>query len=103
MTKESSNEKPQSDIPNRLRRIIDYKLGKRGMFTQLEQATGITRAAWNHIYNGRNKPNMDTLEQLCLLYPEYTLWLMTGRINSNTGQTSPDEEQLIELQKKLND
>jgi len=74
------------------------------MFSQLEEATGITKGAWSHIYNGRNKPNMDTLEQLCKLFPEYTLWLMTGRTAPpEAGQSSPDLEQLEELTRAVGD
>lgn len=102
MKDQSTSEKKQSNIPIRLRKIIDYKFNGRGSFSKLEEQTGITRAAWSHIYHGRNNPNMDTLEQICRMFPEYTLWIMTGRIAPEAGQTSPDLEQLEELKKAVN-
>jgi len=86
-----------SDMQLRLQRIIDYRYPKRGAFTTLSSETGISAAAWNHVFHGRNKPTGEHLEHICRLFPEYTLWLMTGKTALNAGQTSPDIEQLEKL------
>ena len=88
-------------LSERLVKIIDYRYPRRAAFSALERDTGITQAAWRHIYNGRNHPSAETLEALCKLFPEYTLWLMTGMANEGSGQTSPDIEQLRELEQRV--
>lgn len=88
-------------LSERLRKIIDYRLPRRGAFAQLEKDTGVTQAAWRHIYNERNQPSADSLLAICKLYPQYTLWLMTEQTNVGAGQTSPDIDQLEELQKAV--
>jgi hypothetical protein len=88
-------------LSDRVTKLIDHCLPKRGAFTQLAQDTGISAPAWNHVYHGRNKPTGEQLEQLCKLFPSYTLWLMTGQTNESAGQTSPDIEQLRKLEKRV--
>lgn len=88
-------------ILERLIKIIDYRLPKKGAFTHLEELTGIDARSWGHAYNGRTKLGSEHLEQMCKLFPEYTLWLMTGMASPETGQTSPEIEQLQELEKRV--
>lgn len=88
-------------LSDRFKKIIDLSYPRHGAFTQLEAATGISRATWSATYNGRNEPTGRTLEALCGQFPEYTLWLMTEQTNEAAGQTSPDIEQLRELEKKV--
>lgn len=88
-------------LSDRLAKLIDHCLPKRGAFTRLERDTEISAAAWNHVYHGRNKPTGEHLEHLCRLFPQYTLWLMTGQTNADAGQTSPEIEQLQQLQRSV--
>ncbi|QDF95455.1 hypothetical protein CJ010_02240 [Azoarcus sp. DD4] len=88
-------------IYERLIKIINARLPRHGAFALLEEKTGISARAWAHVWHGRTKPSADHLEQICLLYPEYTLWLMTGRTSPEAEQTSPDLEQLEELKKTV--
>lgn len=74
---------------------------RRGAFAELERLTDIGAKAWSHVYHGRTSPDAKHLEKLCLLFPEYTLWLMTGQVSPEAGQTSPELEQLEELQKSV--
>ncbi|NMG35947.1 DNA-binding protein [Azoarcus sp. TTM-91] len=85
----------------RLIKIINARLPRHGAFTLLEEQTGISARAWAHVWHGRTKPSADHLEQICGLFPEYTLWLMTGRTAPEAGQTSPDLEQLEALKKSV--
>ncbi len=90
-----------SDMQNRLQKIIDYRLPSRGRFIGLAERSNTSAPAWNHIYHGRSKPTGEQLEAICKMFPEYTLWLMTGQTNEAAGQTSPEIEQLRELEKKV--
>lgn len=63
----------------------------------MEKDSGVSRAMWSHIYNGRAKPHGEHLEHICNKHPQYAYWLMTGRTDPEHGHTSPDIEQLEEL------
>lgn len=85
----------------RLIKVIDYRYPKRGAFTQLAKESGISSNMWSHIYHGRVKPHGEHLEHICQRFPEYSLWLMTEQTNAAAGQSSPDLDQLNELQKTV--
>lgn len=55
-------------------RIIDCKVNT---LTQIE--TGRTK-----------NPASDTPQAVCKAFPQYTLWLMTGQVNPEGGQISPE-------------
>ncbi len=86
---------------SRLIKIVDHRMPRHGAFSELEARTGISARAWAHVYNQRTKAGSEHLEKLCELFPEYTLWLMTGQVSPEAGQTSPELEQLEELQKSI--
>jgi transcriptional regulator with XRE-family HTH domain len=44
---------------------------------------GIQRSSVSHVLSGRNKPSIDFLEKILIIFPDIdTTWLITGRINS---------------------
>jgi len=88
-------------LKSRLITIINRRLPTRRPYAELESLTGIDAEAWKNTSNGRTKPSAAQLEAICKLFPEYTLWLMTGNVLPNAGQTSPDLEALNELKKKV--
>lgn len=96
-----ANELLLSDMQMRLQKVIDHCFSKRGKFAELSKLTDTSAAAWNQLYHGRSKPTGAHLEALCQMFPQYTLWLMTGQTNEAAGQTSPEIEQLRELEKKV--
>lgn len=70
-------------------------------FKGLENATGIKAKKWSHMYNGRTQPSAEMIEAIGKLFPEYAYWLITGKTIPEHGQTSPDLEQLAELQRSI--
>lgn len=90
-----------SEISERLKKAIDKKAPQHGAISELARQTGINRATLSAAYTGRNPPNAEILAVFCNLWPEYALWLMTGKVAPEAGQTSPDLEQLQELQKAV--
>jgi len=45
---------------------------------------GVQRSSISHILSGRNKPSIDFLEKILLVFPEIDIsWLITGRITSS--------------------
>lgn len=88
-------------LNERLITIINSAFPPRRPFAELETQTGIDAQAWKHFYSGRNRPSAAQLEAICKLFPRYTLWLMTGNVNEEAGQTSPEIEALNELKKRV--
>lgn len=88
-------------ITQRLIAIINRRMPARRPFAELETLTGIDAQAWKHMASERTKLSAAQLEAICRLFPEYTLWLMTGNVNTDAGQTSPDIEALDELKKRV--
>lgn len=45
---------------------------------------------WQNIKRGRARFGIEEAEALAELFPEYALWLITGRTNPEAGQISPE-------------
>lgn len=58
----------------------------------LEEKTGIDRSNWYSLKQGRRRANEDDISGMIQLYPQFALWLVTGQITPETGQTSPEYE-----------
>jgi transcriptional regulator with XRE-family HTH domain len=44
---------------------------------------GVQRSSVSHVLSGRNKPSIDFLEKILIVFPDIdTTWLITGRISS---------------------
>jgi len=44
---------------------------------------GVQRSSVSHVLSGRNKPSIDFLEKILIVFPDIdTTWLITGRNNS---------------------
>lgn len=61
--------------------------------TDFERETGIKAKTWSNIENGLQKANEDHLIAITTRWPEFTLWLMTGKIAPEIGQINPEIEE----------
>ena len=61
---------------------------------ELEQRTGISRYTWNNLKNpARNREiKAEEIEAIVHLYPQFSLWVVSGKIAPEIGQVSPDYE-----------
>ncbi|TAL50635.1 MAG: DNA-binding protein [Methylovulum sp.] len=78
-------------LRERLIKVIDYK-GETPK--SMEEKTGIDRAKWSNIK--RKDPIRATeehFEAVFKLWPEYALWIATGKANIEAGQVSPELEE----------
>ncbi|MFZ3186279.1 MAG: helix-turn-helix transcriptional regulator [Pseudomonas sp.] len=57
---------------------------------KLEELSGIDREKWYALRNGKRRANEDDIEAIVKIAPEYALWLASGQIAPEAGQTSPD-------------
>ena len=60
---------------------------------KLEKMSGIDRSKWYHLRNGKRRANEDDIEAIVKLAPQYALWLTTGKVIPEAGQTSPDYDE----------
>jgi len=61
---------------------------------QLEQLTGISRYTWSNLKNPAKSREIkaDEIEAVVKLYPQFALWIVSGNIHPECGQTSPEYE-----------
>jgi transcriptional regulator with XRE-family HTH domain len=61
---------------NRIKRFVSHKNISAG---ELAELTGVQRSNISHIFNGRNKPGAQFIENFLLAFPDVNArWLLTG-------------------------
>lgn len=69
----------------RLRDLIDI-----AGLDELAKVTDIKGTRWRTVrYDKRTRVSTEEVEELVKLFPKYALWLTTGNIAPEIGQTSP--------------
>lgn len=56
---------------------------------KLEELSGIDREKWYALRKGGRRANEDDISSIVKIHPEYALWLASGEIAPECGQTSP--------------
>lgn len=56
---------------------------------KLEELSGIDREKWYALRKGGRRANEDDISSIVKIHPEYALWLASGQIAPECGQTSP--------------
>lgn len=58
-----------------------------------ERETGIDRYRWGNIRNGKARVSDAEIDAVVKLFPQYALWIASGEIAPECGQTSPDYDE----------
>lgn len=58
-----------------------------------EKETGIDRYRWGNIRSGKARLSDAEIEAVVKLFPRYALWIASGEIAPECGQTSPDYDE----------
>ncbi|WP_339325539.1 DNA-binding protein [Pseudomonas knackmussii] len=58
-----------------------------------EKQTGIDRYRWGNVRNGKARITDAEIEAVVELFPQYALWLVTGKIAPECGQTNPEYDE----------
>ena len=74
-------------------RIIAILEHKKLTAKKLEEASGIDSEKWYALRKGGRRVNEDDIKAIVDLAPEYALWLVSGKIAPECGQTSPDYDE----------
>lgn len=61
--------------------------------TWFEKETGIDRYRWGNIRNGKARVSDAEIDAVVQLFPQYALWLVTGKTAPECGQTSPEYDE----------
>lgn len=77
-------------MKERIVAILEYK---KLTAKKLEEASGIDREKWYALRKGGRRVNEDDIKIIVELAPEYALWLVSGKIAPEIGQTSPEYDQ----------
>lgn len=85
----------------RILAVVAAKTEPHRKFKQLEELTGVKAASWKAVCEGRQRANEEHLTAITSRWPEYSLWLLTGRVAPEDGQISPEVEQFQVLEKRL--
>lgn len=76
-------------IDDRVRSLVD----KTGI-DELVKRTNIGGTRWRTVrYDKRTRISTQEIEALALIYPQFALWLTSGKIAPECGQTSPEYEE----------
>jgi len=54
-----------------------------------EKETGIDRYRWGNIRNGKARLSDAEIDAVVTLFPQYALWIASGQVAPECGQTSP--------------
>lgn len=75
-------------IKDRLISLFD----KRRTSVWFEKQTGIDRYRWGNIRTGKARLSDAEIEAVVEIFPQYALWLVTGKVAPECGQVSPTHE-----------
>ncbi|AXR13657.1 hypothetical protein ACM7LV_08820 [Pseudomonas aeruginosa] len=76
-------------IDDRVRTLVD----KAGI-DELVKQTDIGSTRWRTVrYDKRTRISTQEVEALVRIYPQYALWLASGQVSPESGQTSPDYDE----------
>lgn len=67
-----------------------------------EKQTGIDRYRWGNIRSGKVRLSAAEIEAVIKVFPNYALWLASGEIAPEIGQTSPSYDEANEKLEKPN-
>lgn len=77
-------------------RILAILARKKLTAKRLEQLSGIDRERWYALRRGSRRVNEDDIKVIVEIAPEYALWLVSGKIAPECGQTSPEYDEANE-------
>lgn len=60
---------------------------------KLSQMSETDHSRWLNVSKGAVRVSTDELDVLVKIYPQYALWLASGQIVPEAGQTSPDYDE----------
>ncbi|ASP05793.1 hypothetical protein B8B80_00600 [Pseudomonas aeruginosa] len=63
----------------------------------LVRKSEISYSRWKNLRHKKARISTEEIEVLVQLYPQYALWLASGRTIPESGQTSPDIDEAVKI------
>ena len=76
-------------INARLRLLVDREAPLERRFRYLEELSGVPASVWRSWWRRDATPGGELIEAACRAWPEFVLWLCTGRADSVVRQVEP--------------
>lgn len=102
MTESYEGQGETSAIRARVAAVVTAKTEPHRKFKHMEELTGVKAASWKAVCEGRQRANEEHFCAIGAAWPQYSLWLLTGKAQFEVDQTSPDLEQFRMLQNSIN-
>jgi hypothetical protein len=83
------NDNPTMKLSDRLKAVIEANSRPRGRFPELAEKTSIGHESWKSFWYGRQRPTVEMIEVILLMWPQHAFWVATGRTDSENGHTAP--------------
>ena len=84
------------NVAKRLRAIIAQEVNARTRYLTLQDSTGIKTDTWKNFWFERREADVNMLEAVARLWPQYAYWLATGATDAVNGHFCPTSELQIE-------
>ena len=85
-------------IGDRVLELINAEAEPSRRLADLQDRTGISSANWKHVWARRQRPTAMMIQALCLAWPRYAFWLVTGISSGEIGCCCPQGLSTTELQ-----
>lgn len=78
------------NINDRIRKLLNSC-----QFTteEIAEKTGFKYGRWTTIRKKDGQARAEEVEALCILFPEFTMWISAGKVYPEIGQISPELEE----------
>ena len=85
-------------IGERIKEVLELKLGRKGKIVAVERLSGINKSSWNSALSGKQRPTAEMIQFVCREWPDYAFWVCTGYLSdASVKHTSPKKEQALGL------
>jgi hypothetical protein len=85
-------------ISQRVLKLIASQTEPKRRLADLQNRTGISSANWKHVWARRQRPTAMMIQALCLAWPQYAFWLVTGISSGEIGCYCPGGLDSTEVQ-----
>ncbi|MBF0195359.1 MAG: hypothetical protein HQL71_12430 [Magnetococcales bacterium] len=82
------------------KRIVEIRLLFDFGRTKFAKAVESSKQIIRNVETERSDPSATLLENICIKWPHFSLWLMTGMTQEENGQISPEIERIRRDSKK---
>ncbi|MFZ6774592.1 hypothetical protein ACO0LB_17955 [Undibacterium sp. SXout7W] len=83
---EKVHQPTENNLAARMKVIIEQHFPIENRYRELARLTSVGSDSWRQFQNGKQRPTMQMIEEFCQIFPEYTLWIVTGIEDKNLVQ-----------------